>query len=192
MADPARSGLMSVKADLVRKHLVGGILGAVEARGAFDPPDEVASILRGATALVQSDVADGASDATRASDLARHGYLSRLVESEMFEPARDPMPWLADALDRQLEDGSRSWPDAVAEVAQEFAAAERDARPDPEQTTVTWKVPGPGGHVRHYVASAAIGGAGTRGPAALKRAWVFGFVVRCCEETRDSVRASRE
>jgi hypothetical protein len=56
---------------------------------------------------------------------------------------------------------------------------------------MTWRIPGPGGHVRHYVALEAIewlagetavdigdGGAG----AELKRCWLYGFFLRACEE----------
>jgi len=78
----------------------------------------------------------------------------------------------------------------------ELAAEEPLPKPNPDDERATsWKVPGPGGHVRHYVVAAAIadalsgdhnGQGGLPGQvddaAALKRCWMSGFLGRCCEE----------
>jgi hypothetical protein len=71
-----------------------------------------------------------------------------------------------------------SWPQAAAAVARELASREPLERPQPgDPHAVTWRVPGPGGHVRHYVALRL-----TAGRRELKRDFVFGFLIRCCEE----------
>lgn len=99
----------------------------------------------------------------------RRGYLARVVETELFAAAREPMPWLAELL------GTRT----AAEVARELAEAEPLGPPDPgDEHAVTWRVPGPGGHVRHLVAMAAVEDA----PREAKREWLRGFFLRCCEE----------
>jgi hypothetical protein len=101
--------------------------------------------------------------------LERMGYLTRVVETELFEAARAPMPWLA-----ELSAGR-----GPADVAEELAAAEPLGAPDPaDPSAATWRVPGPGGHVRHLVAMLALG---ERGQEA-KREWLRGFFRRCCEE----------
>ncbi|HEV3376582.1 MAG TPA: hypothetical protein VG126_04820, partial [Thermoleophilaceae bacterium] len=103
---------------------------------------------------------------------------ARVVEAELFEPARSPAPGLADTLGERLAAGAERQA-AVEAVARELAAQEPLERPDPSDAgAVTWRVPGPGGHVRHYVARRLIG----PGDPGLKRDFVYGFVVRCCEE----------
>lgn len=132
---------MSVKPELVKEMLVDRIAGGVEERALPD---------------------DG---------LERRGYLARGVETELFEPARAPMPWLAELV------AGRD----AAEVAVELAAADPAGRPDPPEGT--WRVPGPGGHVRYFVfleAFARLGLSGEREPH--EREWLRGFYRRCCEE----------
>jgi hypothetical protein len=101
------------------------------------------------------------------------GYCTRLAEAELFEPARSPTPGLAEQLTQR----------PVAELCREMAAAEPPGRPDPSDDAPSWRVPGPGGHVRHYVAMRAHE---QRSPdsdhAQAKRAFMYGFFVRCCEE----------
>jgi hypothetical protein len=90
------------------------------------------------------------------------GYHTRTLELERFAPAREPLPWLLGAD-----------PD-------ELAAQEPLERPDPGDAP-SWRVPGPGGHVRHYLALRAV--AGLEGePLELKRAWMRGFFRHCVEE----------
>jgi hypothetical protein len=163
---------MSVRSEVVKETLVETICGRVLARLKDDPPPAVAGVLDGAP------------------DVARMGYLARVVESELFQPARSPMPGLAESLRARLDGGS-TWPEAAAAVARELAAREPLERPTPDDPdAVSWRVPGPGGHVRHYVARRLIEGrdavaertAAPQRDAALKRDFVYGFLVRCCEE----------
>jgi hypothetical protein len=59
---------------------------------------------------------------------------------------------------------------------------------------MTWRIPGPGGHVRHYIALAAIddlvastdatSGTAPADPTRLKRCWLYGFFLRDCEEAQ--------
>lgn len=174
-------GLMRVNTELVRDQLVGALLAAAHERPADELPGELAKAI--ATRF------DGEAE-TR---MARLGYLGRLAETERFEAARAAIPWLAQALadrERDLE----TWTSAAVAVSVDLARAEPDGRPDPESRTASWRVPGPGGHVRHYVAAAAAGelglpegGAETAGAnraslGELKRCWLVGFLLRCCEE----------
>src|SRR5262245_26029477 len=136
-ASPEGRGVMRVRTDLVLDQLVSRVLGrALELRsGRFDPETE--GIL---------------DDAPDPKALARIGYTSRLTETEMFEPARAPMPWLAEMLEDRTASAS-SRPKAIADVCRELAAEEPEGKPDLGEGT--WRVPGPGGHVRHFLALAA-------------------------------------
>lgn len=123
------------------------------------------------------------------------GYLSRVVEAEMFEPARTALEELGQQLEDRLAAGL-DWPAAVRSLSAELASQEPLPKPSPgDAGAVSWRVPGPGGHVRHYLVSAAIadslgqqgehGGELPPGPTdggELKRCWTYGFLVRCCEE----------
>jgi hypothetical protein len=101
------------------------------------------------------------------------GYCTRLAEAELFEPARSPTPGLAEQLADRLP----------SELGRELAAAEPPGRPDPSDDSPSWRVPGPGGHVRHYVAMRAHEQRSPDSdPAESKRAFMYGFFVRCCEE----------
>lgn len=154
--------LMSVRSELVRETLVDTICDRARALVGSPVPEPVATAL----------------DATAQPELARLGYFVRITETELFEPARRATPGLADEL-RVLADGESPWPRVVSELAGGLAAREPRERPDPDDgDAVSWRFPGPGGHVRHYVALRLIGS----GDAALKRDVVYGFVVRCCEE----------
>jgi len=111
-------------------------------------------------------------------DLATAGYKLRRVERRLFEPARRPLPELVQRL-AERADGRAADDDTMARVARDLALREPLGRPEPgDENAVTWRVPGPGGHVRHYVATELVE---NRGPE-LKRAVVYGFLVRCCEE----------
>jgi hypothetical protein len=140
-------GLISVRTDVVLETLVGSIADAAAAR-TEEPLDP----------RVEAALA-----ATPDPRLARLGYLARSVEVERFEPARAAMPWLQGV---------------GFERAAELAAAEPRERPDPDdERAVSWKVPGPGGHVRHYVAARAGGE---------KRVWLTGFLIHCIGESVDA------
>ena len=169
---------MKVKAELVREVLVGRILDDVLERHERELPAPVEALL---------DTDEEPRDVT--TWLTRAGYLSRVVEVELFEPARSATPGLEQELRERFSD-TGSWPSAVADWSRERAAAEPLERPDPDdEQATTWRVPGPGGHVRHYVARQSIEEVlhgkpvlEDRDPAELKRIWTYGFLVRCCEE----------
>jgi hypothetical protein len=150
---------MSVRSDVVKETLVETVCQRVTVRLGETLPAAVLTALGDAP------------------DVGRMGYLVRVVESELFQPARSPMPGLADMLRGRMNDRA-SWPQAAAAVARELASREPLERPQPgDPDAVTWRVPGPGGHVRHYVA-VRLTGEGRE----LKREFVFGFLIRCCEE----------
>jgi hypothetical protein len=115
----------------------------------------------------------------RARAIAALGYAARAAELERFEAARGPMPWLAEEIARHQGD--------AAAACAALADREPRRRPDPGDEAVGWLAPGPGGHVRHFLAmraaDAVIGEDADRPPvAAVKRWWTYGFLMRCCEE----------
>jgi hypothetical protein len=179
-------GLMSVRTELVREQLVGRIIDAAVERH----PDAVPTEIREA-------IADGVGPDQVSIHLAELGYLCREVELEMFTPAREPADWLGEELADRAHRSGGGRLEAAVELARELARAEPADRPDPEPETASWRIPGPGGHVRHYVAAAAIERelANHQPPAArpdpdraaeLKRCWHFGFFLRACREVQVS------
>ena len=78
----------------------------------------------------------------------------------------------------------------AAALAFELAEAEPGDRPDPDDERArSWRIPGPGGHVRRYVALATAVSLvdeppppGTPPAEQLKRAWPYGSFLRCCDE----------
>lgn len=191
--------LMSVRTDLVREHMVGQISAAVADRLPAEIPARLAAqIERALDAVLGLERAATSPPETAeiARDLAHAGYVARVVETESFEPARQPPSWLGDTLRSRLASSEEAWEPAAAALSRELARAEPDGRPDPGGEYASWRVPGPGGHVRHYLALAA---AAERCPrdregeprlperiytaGELKRCWLFGFFLRCCEET---------
>jgi hypothetical protein len=162
---------MRVRTELVLDQLVSRVLGrALELRSQKLAPETERAL----------------DEAPDPKALARIGYTSRVAETEMFEAARKPMPWLNEML------AERTGPDAIADVCRELAAEEPDEKPDPGQGS--WRVPGPGGHVRHFLALAAadevVHGDSNGKPQAsrelsageAKRCFLFGFYAKCCEE----------
>lgn len=182
--------LMPVQVEVIKEVLVDRILGDALERYPGDPPALVGEALEAALDLPASD--GGGLDLR----LRRLGYLTRVVEAELFDPARQPMDGLGEELARRRGDGE-IWPGAVSGLCAELAAREPLPKPDPADDRATsWKVPGPGGHVRHFVVAAAIaealelepGGRAALPPGIddageLKRSWMYGFLVRCCEES---------
>jgi hypothetical protein len=160
-------GLISVRTEVVLDTLVGSLAEAVAAR--IDEPLDA--------------VVEEALRATRAEGrLARRGYLARAAETERFERAREPMPWLTEAFARTRA-GGMPWPAATAQLAVSLAAGEPSERPDPDDgRAVSWRVPGPGGHVRHYLALHAAGEERRAAGAESKRGWLAGFLVHCIRE----------
>ena len=169
---------IAVRSELVKEFLVDRLVQRVVA--ALDEE------LPNGTETVLDAVLDNGSDAAVevARTLARHGYQARVAETDLFEPARLPTPELAEIVE-----------ESGADAASHRLAAEEPLElpmPDAEGWT-SWRVPGPGGHVRHFVATECIRRALGGRPApdrldgrALKRCWFYGFYVRCCEEVGSS------
>ena len=140
----SRPGLISVRAELVKDVLVGRIAERARERAGDQ------------------------------RDPARLGYEMRIVEGELFDPARQAAGWLTEELRRRTEDGADPRA-AIEALGRELAAAEPEGRPAPDdEQASSWRVPGPGGHVRHYVAEQLA--------PAEKRSFMYGFFLRCCEE----------
>lgn len=132
-------------------------------------------------------VGDNEPDLDRALRLA--GYLARVAEVDMFEPAREVADWPHERFKGE-DAGPENLDATMASVCAALALAEPIDKPSPDDPdAMSWHVPGPGGHVRHFVARRAIEEvlrdrpepvAGD--PADLKRPWMYGFFVRTCEE----------
>jgi hypothetical protein len=90
------------------------------------------------------------------------GYHARAVELERFTPARASLP-------------------PLTEAPADLAAREPLERPEPGESP-SWLIPGPGGHVRHYLALRALEDVPRIDPLAGKRAWMTGFFRHCAEE----------
>lgn len=164
MAEP---GLISVRTQVVLDTLVASMTEAAAERAdePLSPPvDAALAHARGDPRLI------------------RMGYLGRALEVERFERARHPMPWLAEEFRRRRADGS-SWALAAAALAGQLAKDEPAGRPRPDdEAAVSWKVPGPGGHVRYYLALRAAGDGAASIPDAATRSWLVGFLVHCIGE----------
>ena len=196
---PGQPNLMAVQGNVVREVLIERLFSDIVERDRHATiPDEVTAVLdRALEALVGEDRARKASYAaeTVAKRLARLGYLARDVERERFARARDSAPELAERLREHLEDAGDDRLEAAAAVAGGLARREPMERAEPDdERAASWRIPGPGGHVRHYVAihSAAAEldevseahqlpmGFSRKGE--LKRCWMYGFFLRCGEE----------
>jgi hypothetical protein len=176
VSSPEGSEVMRVRTELVLEQLVSRVLGRALELRSNEPPPQAERVLE---------------SGPEPTELARLGYVSRIAETEMFEPARRPMPWLAEMLaERGSSESDRAA--AIGSVSLELAGEEPEEKPDPGQGS--WRVPGPGGHVRHYLALASadeiIQGDSNGNPPASrelsagesKRCFLFGFYARCCEE----------
>jgi hypothetical protein len=177
---------MSVRTELVKETLVGRICDRVIPRLTEELPPAVAGALDEG---LRSD--DTPNPSALSATMTRAGYFTRVVEAELFEPARSEVPGLTDTLRDRLGEGSL-WPSAAAAVARDLASREPLERPAPDDAdAASWRVPGPGGHVRHYVARRLVAehspSSSTRPAdealhAPLKRDFMYGFLIRCCEE----------
>ncbi|MGH2900884.1 MAG: hypothetical protein ACRDMZ_19570 [Solirubrobacteraceae bacterium] len=184
-----RQDVIAVDSGLVGKTIVEAVYTRVQERPAPAPADPVGA------ALDDADIAFAANDEARLEmSLRRAGYLARGVEAEMFEPAKQPAMWLVARLQEQL---ARTGDMAAALVAacSELARSEPVAKPRPDDpAAATWRVPGPGGHVRHLLARRTIEDL-LQGrdrpvngePADLKIPWVYGFFIAACEEVLPEV-----
>ncbi len=202
---PGHPGLISVRTEVAKEFLIDKIFEEVARRH----PGELSSGAEVALGAAVEHVigAEGARAATRdavemGTSVSRAGYLTRVVEGEMFERARAPTPELTDALRERLDAGKQRL-EAVAAVSGELARREPVEKPPPDHEDATsWRVPGPGGHVRHYLALRAVRSElgrpaaradrprasaqvpdGSVHPGDLKRCWMYGFYVRCCEDS---------
>ena len=184
MADEP-SGLFQVDSALVRDTIVEGIHEKVEARRREGPPEHILPVLE-----ADAGLETGCQDAKLDKGLRHAGYLTRVVEVEMFEPARRSAEWIPEMLNERLADDG-DWARAVTEACTDLANSEPLGKPSPDDERArTWRIPGPGGHVRHYASSRAIGEelgrvnviAEIGDPSELKRLWLYGFFVRACEE----------
>ena len=188
---PGNPGLMAVQSNVVQDVLVGRLYDDVVERDHLANLPDIAgeAIDRAPEVILGQERAGRLSPAvaTLSRRLARLGYLSRLVERERFDRARAPMPDLAERLGEHAgeaeEDGEGSAEAAVA-VAGELARREPAELPQPDdERAASWRVPGPGGHVRHYLAVQAARLLAPDLPEdAGKRAWLYGFFVRSLEE----------
>jgi hypothetical protein len=185
MSNP-RPGVVAVDAGLVAKTLVEAVHSRVVARPDPAPPDPAGAALDDP---ILSFV--HASEGRTEMRMRRAGYLARVVEAELFEPARTPAPWLRSLLRARLVDGEDATA-ALTAICAELARAEPLTKPAPDDpAAATWRIPGPGGHVRHLLVRRTIeeqlqGEARSRpfdgDPAELKAPWTYGFLVRACEE----------
>ncbi|MDQ3648625.1 MAG: hypothetical protein M3433_08620 [Actinomycetota bacterium] len=177
-----RSGFVPVDTGLVLQTLVERIFGLVEGRRDDELPEAIATV------LAATDLRVAGGHPQLEADLRHAGYLARVVEVELFEPARQPAEWLGEMLTDSFA-STVSWDEAVSGVCAELARSEPLGKPDPDDdAAMSWRVPGPGGHVRHYLARRTIeeylrsAEAPVEDPAELKRPWLYGFYVRACEE----------
>jgi hypothetical protein len=177
-----RPGLVAVDSGLVGQTLVEAVLSHVHKLAPPDPPGAAGE------ALDDPDLSLAAPDEGRLEmRLRRAGYLARVAEGELFEPAKQPATWLAALVRERLGDGEGA---AIGAACAELARSEPVGKPHPDDpAAATWRVPGPGGHVRHFVARRTIeeelqgrDRPVTGDPADLKIPWVYGFFVRACEE----------
>jgi len=170
----SREGLISVRTELVKEMLVGRV--AALAAGLESRVTEEAAVLLSAGLSPEEAPTPGA------EAIARAGYATRLAEVELFEPARRPAPWLAELVNERIAAGA-DWPSAAAGLSRKLASLEPLERPEPDdKRAVSWRLPGPGGHVRHYVASRVL--AERAAGAERKRDFTYGLLIRCCEEVR--------
>jgi hypothetical protein len=179
-----RPDFVAVDAGLIGKTLVEAVVARVQEIHLPHPPETVA------TALEDLDLAFvSANEGRTEMDMRRQGYLARQVEIEMFEPAQKPAGWLRAPLQEHFA-VTADWTAAIVATCADLARGEPVAKPHPEDpAAATWRVPGPGGHVRHYVARRMIEDM-LQGrdhpfdgdPAELKLPWIYGFFVHACQE----------
>lgn len=177
-------GLVPVDSGLVGQTLVEAVFTKVGERGEQRPPAAILAILES-----RDQALAGANDPELDNGLRLAGYHARIVEAEMFEPARRHAEW-APELVRGYRARAGNWSAAIAAACGDIARAEPVGRPDPDdELAMSWRVPGPGGHVRHFLARRTIEDHLREleepvdgDPAELKRPWLYGFFVRVCEE----------
>jgi hypothetical protein len=178
------SGYVPVNTSVLLQTLVEAVHEQVQERRDAGKPERVPAALESGEQRLVGD-----NEPALDHDLRVQGYLARVAEVDMFEPARRLADWaLTMTEERTAQTGDLQT--ALAALCGELARAEPVGKPDVDDpNAMSWRVPGPGGHVRHYVARRAIAHSlrdrqnPVEGdPADLKRAWLYGFFVRTCEE----------
>jgi len=180
-----RSNLFPVDTRLVLETLVEKVHDLVVDRMSEEPPEEILPVLDSKEQLVVTTKYPAVDRGLR-----RAGYLTRVIEVEIFEPAQSIADWIPKKLEERFAK-TEDWSEAIVSICTEIARAEPLEKADPDDEDAwSWRVPGPGGHVRHYLSRRAIGDELQKdpeqgpvdNPADLKRPWVYGFFVRACEE----------
>lgn len=179
-----RSSYIAVDAGLAGQTIVEAVFARVQELHLPDPPPDVGA------ALDDLDLAFvSASEGNIEMRMRRHGYLAREVELELFEPAKQSARWLQPIVEERFAQ-TGDWTTALVAACDELARKEPVAKPHPDDpAAATWRVPGPGGHVRHFVARRAIeeflqgrDHPFDGDPADLKTPWIYGFFLRACQE----------
>ena len=181
-----RPNLFPVETRVVLDTLVEKVHDLVEDRLLkAEPPDEILPTLDSKEQLAVASKYPAVDRGLR-----RSGYFTRVIEVEIFEPAQRVADWIPEKLEERFAQ-TQDWLDAIVGICKEIARAEPIEKPDPDDENAwSWQVPGPGGHVRHYLARRSIGEHLQRdpeqgpvsNPAELKQPWIYGFFVRACEE----------
>jgi len=180
-----RSNLFPVDTRLVLETLVEKVHDLVVDRMSEEPPEEILPVLDSKEQLVVATKYPAVDRGLR-----RAGYLTRVIEVEIFEPAQSIADWIPKKLEERFAK-TEDWSEAIVSICAEIARAEPLEKSDPDDEDAwSWRVPGPGGHVRHYLSRRAIGDELQKdpeqgpvdNPAELKQPWVYGFFVRACEE----------
>ena len=182
---PDRPNLFPVDTRVVLDTLVERVHDLVADRRAEEPPAVILPTLDSREQLVVATKYPAVDRGLR-----RSGYYTRVIEVEIFEPAQSVADWIPERLEERFAK-THDWSDAIVSVCTEIAREEPIDKPDPDDEKAwSWRVPGPGGHVRHYVSRRAIGDelqkdpeqGPVNDPAELKQPWIYGFFVRACEE----------
>lgn len=177
-------GLVPVDTGLVLQTLVEKVFAHVQERRSEPLGGPIGAVLRTEEQRLAAD-----NDPALEDGLRHAGYLARVVEVELFEPAQSSADWIEGAL-REHTAGGGGWAAAITRLCGDIARSEPLGRPRPDdELAMSWRVPGPGGHVRHYLARRTIEEdlreltePVVGDPAELKRPWLYGFFVRACEE----------
>ena len=180
-----RSNLFPVETRVVLDTLVEKVHDLVSDRLESEPPDAILPVLDSKEQLVVATKYPAVDRGLR-----RAGYFTRVIEVEIFEPAQSIAEWIPERLEERFAK-TGEWSDAIVSICTEIARAEPIEKPDPDDENAwSWRVPGPGGHVRHFLARRSIGDhlqkdpeqGPVSNPAELKQPWIYGFFVRACEE----------